>query len=220
MTYYKSDSERRTNGAKTTYKDFSGMRFGRLTVIERIGSTKNQKSLFLCKCDCGNMVKVVGGNLTSGTSKSCGCYKKDMQHNRANPQRIRLKRIHRLMIIRCNDKESKSYTRYGGRGIKVCKEWQESFEKFYEWAISNGYSDNLTLDRKNNDLGYCPENCRWATYEQQANNTSRVHIVDYNNEKMSISMFARKIGADVRRVNYLINRGYSTEQVKEKVSNE
>lgn len=199
-----------------SYKDLSGKKFGKLLVLKRIGSTKNGKSLFLCKCDCGNEVEVIGGNLVSGTTKSCGCYKIEKCHKRANPQRRRLKRIHRLMIMRCNDKNSKSYSLYGKRGITVCEEWND-FENFYNWSICNGYQNELTIDRIDNNKGYEPSNCRWTTYEEQANNTRRNHNVVYKGKTMSVSRFSREIGADTRRVNYLINRGYSTQQVVERI---
>lgn len=196
--------------------DLSGEKFGRLTVLKRIGSTDNKKSLFLCKCECGNEVKVIGGNLTSGTTTSCGCYKIELRHKSANPQRRRLKRIYRLMKLRCFDETNKSFKDYGGRGITVCKEWMESFDNFYSWSISNGYNDKLTIDRINNDCNYEPSNCRWATYEEQANNTRKNRLVEYKGEKMSVSMFARSIGQKPRNVNYLIHRGYSTEQICER----
>ena len=198
------------------YKDLIGNKYGRLTVIKRLGSTKNKKSLFLCKCDCGKHVEIIGGNLVSGTTKSCGCYKLQLRHESANPDRRRLKRIHRMMLQRCEDKNNKSYKRYGGRGIKVCSEWHE-FEPFYEWALNNGYSKELTIERKNNNGNYEPSNCCWATFEEQANNTSKNHNIEYNNEIMSISRFSKKINANVRKVNYLINRGYTPEQVIERI---
>lgn len=95
---------------------------------------------------------------------------------------------------RCYRKSTKRYERYGGRGITVCKEWKDSFETFKEWALNNGYSDSLTLDRIDNNGNYCPENCRWITNKEQQSNKSDNHLITYNGRTQTITQWAEELG--------------------------
>lgn len=125
----------------------------------------------------------------------------------------RLYRIWLAMKNRCNNPNEPRYKDYGARGITVCEEWQKSFESFYNWAINNGYEDNLTIDRIDNDKGYCSENCRWATIMEQASNTRHCHYIEYNGEKHSISEWSRILDISRHNLNNRINRyGYSVER--------
>ena len=98
------------------------------------------------------------------------------------------------MKSRCNNPNDKSYSRYGGRGIKVCPEWNGDYIAFQEWAFANGYRDDLTLDRKENNCGYCPENCRWATNKEQGNNKRNSRLIEYNGETHTLSEWAEITG--------------------------
>lgn len=143
-----------------------GMRFGRLTVKEMRGSK------WLCVCDCGKEVIVDYPSMKKGNTRSCGCLRHSPRPNsrKGYPRENRLYRIWTNMKTRCtNPNIGYKYSRYGGRGIAVCKEWT-AYGPFYEWAIKNGYSDDLTLDRINNDGDYSPENCRWITMKEQCKN--------------------------------------------------
>lgn len=158
-----------------------GKRFGYLTVIKQVESL-NYRARFLCCCDCGNTKLVLGQSLLSGHVKSCGCYQSEEARKRMTnylkskgfnlhgQTRTRLYNIWSGIKNRCNSPNNRAYRNYGGRGIKICEEWENSFPAFYEWAIASGYSDNLTIDRINVDGDYCPENCRWASYSVQAEN--------------------------------------------------
>lgn len=154
--------------------DLTGQRFGRLTVLGLAVDEPYKKKKWFCKCDCGDEVVVVGGNLTSGHSTQCKqCQLVSVHKNRVTHGQSHTKLYHVWtgMVNRCENIDNKSYPRYGGRGIKVCEEWHE-FPAFQKWAVSHGYDDGLEIDRIDNDGNYCPENCRWVTRLENARNKS------------------------------------------------
>lgn len=124
----------------------------------------------------------------------------------------RLYTIWANMKQRCNLKTSKDYRKYGGRGIKVCSEWAQSFEAFRDWAISNGYRDNLTIDRINNDGDYCPENCRWTTVKAQANNRRSNRLLTYKGETKTMQQWCDIFGITKECVSYRLKKGWPIER--------
>lgn len=181
--------------------DMSGERYGRLTVIERgepvVGKDGRTRTRWVCKCDCGNTTLVLRENLLSGITKSCGCLRREtssivnMSHGL---RRTRLYSIWTNMCTRCNNPNNPRYSDYGGRGICVCPEWDDDFMAFNNWAYANGYSDDLTLDRMDNDGDYEPSNCRWVSYKEQNNNTRKNHCLTYMGKTQTVSQWSKEIG--------------------------
>lgn len=196
-------------------RDLSGKQFGKLEVIKRVPNTSRVK--WLCKCICGNEVVVQSGNLLCGNTKSCGCYKKEKTKEtktKHGESKTRLYRIWAGMKCRTCNNKSPIFSYYGGRGIRVCNEWESSYKNFSEWAKDNGYNDELTLDRIDNNGNYEPKNCRWITKEEQANNRRSNHLLTHAGETHTIKEWsvitginygtlrnrARKYGDDTERI--------------------
>ena len=153
-------------GLPVVQYDLIGQRFGKLTVVDKLGKNYRRAMMWLCRCDCGAMTKATTTTLRNGHVRSCGCLRiKDRQTVGGKP--IRLYRIWKNMKKRCYNANTTDYLYYGARGITVCDEWHD-FSPFRAWALENGYTDELTLDRINNDGNYEPANCRWATWKEQA----------------------------------------------------
>lgn len=150
--------------------DLVGRKFGRLVAIRASGK-KNGAFVWECMCDCGNTAYIDGRKLKNGHTKSCGCIRKDGTKKPAyshGQHKTRLYRIWSNMKTRCGNRHSDNYKFYGGKGIKICKEWLHNFKSFYEWAMENGYKDGLTIDRIDSNCDYSPKNCQWVTQSENA----------------------------------------------------
>ena len=189
------------------FKDLTGQKFGRLTVAEKKGTDNRGEVLWVCECVCGEQSIVLGGNLRSGHSKSCGCLKGEVLRGKATThgmsrsrvagkQQARIYGIWADMKRRCLNPNKREYKWYGGRGITVCDEWQE-FQPFYFWAIQNGYADNLTIERKDNDGNYGPGNCEWIPLGKQALNTTKNVRLTYDGRTMTMTEWSQEKGLGV-----------------------
>lgn len=167
--------------------DLTGRKFGKLTVIERDGRDEKGNITWKCKCDCGNICTVPGVILRRRSKKSCGCKWMEPGNKTHGMTGTTLFTRWINMRSRCNNPKNKRYNRYGGRGIKICDEWENDFSAFYNWAINNGYEESLTLDRIDNDLGYFPDNCRWVDKKTQANNRSTNKMYTINGETKTLA---------------------------------
>lgn len=149
-------------------------KLGDVTIVDK----SQRVGYVLCRCYCGKLFETRIERLKNGSCKSCGCFRKTklLKHGMV---KSRMYRIWARMKARCTNPKSKDFKWYGGKGIKVCDEWND-FNSFYEWSIENGYKDDLTIDRIDNSKGYCPDNCRWVDMEKQHRNTTRVRLIEYN----------------------------------------
>lgn len=177
--------------------DLSGLIFGRLTAIKKTGSMRNGSFEWECICDCGNKTISITPSLNNGSKKSCGCLhldsakNKDIKYKKHGMWNTPTYKTWQQMKARCNDKLNSSYQSYGGKGIKVCDSWAESFEAFL--SDMGERPKGMTIDRIDNSFGYSRENCRWQTCKQQANNRSTNVVVYLNSNKLTVEEYAKMI---------------------------
>lgn len=174
-----------------------GERFGRLIVVEECGRDKQGAVKWRCRCDCGNETIVCGYSLRRRNVQSCGCFQSECSRNRHTTHGGFYTTLYRKwsgMKRRCYYTRGASYRLYGERGITVCDEWKDNFEAFKEWAMANGYCDDLTLDRIDVNGNYCPENCRWITPKEQQNNKRNNYYLTLNGETHTLAEWCEITG--------------------------
>lgn len=200
------------------FKDLTGIKFNRLTVLKfshRELRNNKWRYYWLCKCECGNEILIDRDNIKQGKQKSCGCFEKENPSRKTHGySKTRIYRIYNDMKNRCYNKNNKRYNCYGSRGIIICDEWKNDFKAFYDWSMAHGYADNLTIDRIDVNGNYEPNNCRWATLKQQANNRRNNHYITYNNETHTISEWAEILKIKKQTLWARLNKGWSIENFK------
>lgn len=185
----------------------SGSKFGKLTVIERNFCKEPKGMKYYCKCDCGKFISVASINLRVGKTKSCGCLKSEGLHHFTTPEYA----VWSAMKQRCNHPLNESYKNYGGRGIKVCDRWNESFTNFIT-DMGIRPSKSHSLDRIDNNGSYEPGNCRWATRDIQNNNTRFNRHITYKGETKNITQWALELGIRPVLISQRLSRGWGEEK--------
>lgn len=189
----------------TTVKDLTGQVFGKLTVLERAPRPGSKRAFWLCRCVCGQQTVKMGKYLLSGDTSSCGCEQKAMRaRGNAKYGAIQAKdhpreySIWRSMKSRCYVRSSSNYKFYGALGVTICDRWRGDFSAFL--SDMGVCPPEHTIDRIENDKGYEPGNCRWATWEMQLNNTSRNVVVQFDGTRTTLALAARAAGVDYQRL--------------------
>lgn len=203
-----------------TVKNMTGYRFNGCEVLKRCGTNSDKRAMWLCKCRCGNSFEVTGKSIRNGHVKSCGCYRKEVTKKRGRKNathgdtNTRLYNIYRGMKQRCYYTNSQNYERYGGSGIKICKEWLDDFSNFKNWSIDNGYNENLSIDRINNKKGYHPNNCRWVDAKTQTRNRSITKRAVFQGRLMTLGEISEITGMSLSKVHYMHKQGKKIDATK------
>lgn len=194
------------------FYDRTGIRYGNLTVLRYAGQTKNKKSKWLCRCDCGVNMIASGAHLHSESVASCGCFGNERQRNAISTHRDTSRPEYKSwasMKERCLNSKSKDYSDYGGRGIKVCERWMNSYESFLA-DMGRKPTPKHSIDRyPNNDGNYEPTNCRWATMKEQSNNRRSNHCLTHEGQTHSISTWAEIKGIGKTTIRERLRRGWA-----------
>lgn len=192
--------------------DLTGQVFGRLTVLGLAPQRCGNRRRWFCRCICGTVIDPIEYTLVHGNSTSCGCGRRDsvVTHGRARtPEHRTWIRIH----SRCTNPKATGYRNYGGRGIKVCERWN-SFEAFFV-DMGPRPGPQHTIERKDNEKDYCPDNCCWATRKQQARNRRTNRLLTYHGETLPVIAWAERLGMTKETIAARLRYGWSIERVIE-----
>ena len=186
-----------------------GRRFGKLLVLKECKERdKFGNKIYKCLCDCGNITYIKSPSLITHNTRSCGCLR-GVNHGKRD---TKLYYIWCNIKQRCYNKNNNRYQDYGGRGIVVCDAWKHDFMNFYEWAMTHGYDDNLTIDRIDNNKGYNPDNCRWVNKKTQNNNKRNNVLLTYNGKTQTITQWAEELCIKSGTIRMRHRRGWSDKE--------
>jgi len=196
-----------------------GDRFGRLTIIREVETIKWSRR-FECLCDCGKITITRLHSLRLGLTQSCGCLNREISRKTTTEKNLThglsksiTKRDQKIYSVwarmrgRCLSPKNKDFKYYGARGITICSQWMNYME-FYIWANSSGYNEGLTLERVDNNKGYSPENCIWATRSVQAANRRITKYFEYDGERLPMTQIAKKYNIPLSTFRYRIKMGW------------
>lgn len=198
------------------FVDLTGQRFGRLVVLGKNGKQKD-KTYWDCICDCGKITKVETSKLKSGHTKSCGCYMRE-RAKEANIKHgmfgTKLYNTYCRMKQRCYDKNYPKYKNYGFRGIGICEQWlgKDGFINFYNWAMDNGFNENLSIERIDVNGNYEPDNCKWITMAEQAKNKTTTIKVKYKNNFLTLIELCEKLNLNYKTIWSRIHNGWDIDK--------
>lgn len=206
------------------FVDLSGQQFGRWTVVrranDRISDGGTHYTQYECECECGVKRLVTSSSLKSGRSTSCGCYHSEVsaqvckRNFRTHGEtKSRLYQIYAGIKKRCGNPNASNYADYGGRGIAICDEWANSWSSFRDWALNNGYTDDLSIDRIDVNGNYEPNNCRWVACVVQANNRRSSRYITYNNETHTVSEWAKILNIPYKSLHKKLSKGMTLDKI-------
>lgn len=196
--------------------DLTGKKFNHLKVIKFIKVTNHNEKLWECKCDCGNVCYHTSNQLTKGYSKQCKkCGYKITAIKNAKPKKFSKKLVECYvnMKTRTTNKKQDKYNRYINRNITMCDEWLNDYYAFEKWALENGYQENLTIDRIDNNKGYSPDNCRWVDRIVQANNRRTNVCLEYNGKIKTMAQWSRELNIPYWKMQRYNQKKYSVEKM-------
>lgn len=199
--------------------DLTGQKIGKLTVLKRAPNNKFNQVCWVCTCDCGNTITVIGTRLHNRKTMSCGCLvkeklrKNNIDRGKAKgSSKTRLYRIYKGMKGRIFNPNNKSFPNYGGRGITICDEWLNDYKEFERWAMDNGYQEGLTIDRIDVNGNYCPQNCRWIDRKGQSNNKRNNHQITIDGCTKTLSQWSEISGVHYYTIFDRISHGWTAKE--------
>ena len=197
------------------FEDLTGKRFGKLVVVEKerkVNKTGKSYVWWKCVCDCGNITHAYTSSLKSCFTKSCGCWSRE-RSTKHGGKGTRLYTIWIAMKARCKNPRRPEFHHYGGRGISVCQKWSNDFGAFRDWALTHGYTPNLTLDRIDVNGDYCPENCKWSTYIEQGNNKRNTIKISAFGETHTITEWSELRQIPATAIQHRVRYGWDAERI-------